>query len=103
MKEENFKRKDYLKELTLSQVRMKFKLKTQMYEAKFNYKNDPKNKKELWKCHSCQSGEIESQSHILYCEAYKELRQNRDINNDKDLIEYMRGVLTVREKLQINK
>ena len=103
MIDEKFERKEYLKELTLSQARMKFKLKTQMFEDKFNYKNDSKNKKELWKCHSCQSGEIESQSHILYCEAYKELRKDRDINNNKDLVDYMREVLTVREKLQINK
>ena len=74
-----------------------------MYAAKFNYKNDVKNKAELWKCHSCQTGEIESQSHILHCEAYKDLRKNRDIKNDVDLVDYMREVLTVRDKLQINK
>ena len=103
MKEEKFKRKDYLRELTLSEARIQFKLRTKMYEAKFNYKNDSKNKSDLWKCDSCQSGEIESQSHILYCEAYKDLRENKDINNDKDLVEYMRKVLIIRDKLKLTK
>ena len=49
------------------------------------------------------SGHIESQSHILYCEAYAELRIGKDINNDKDLVTYMKNVLLVREKLNLNK
>ena len=41
------------------------------------------------------SGHIETQSHILYCDAYADLRADKDINNNTDLVEYMKNVLTV--------
>ena len=74
-----------------------------MYRAKFNYRNDPKYSAELWKCSSCMSGQIESQSHILYCDAYADLRADRNISNNNDLVEYMKNVLKVREKLGLTK
>ena len=49
------------------------------------------------------SGQIESQSHILYCDAYADLRADRDISNNSDLVEYMKNVLTIREKLGLTK
>ena len=41
--------------------------------------------------------------HILYCDAYADLRADRDISNTSDLVEYMKNVLTVREKLGLTK
>ena len=49
------------------------------------------------------SGNIETQSHILYCEAYSELRAGKDLNSDTDLVQYMKNVLIIREKLNLNK
>ena len=49
------------------------------------------------------SGHIETQSHILYGDAYADLRADKDINNNADLVEYMKNVLTVREKLHLTK
>ena len=100
---EKFKRKEYLSDLSLSDVRIKFKLRSQMFDVKMNYKSDPRHSDKLWQCDSCQTGQIESQDHILYCPAYAELRVNKDIKSDKDLIDYMRDVLKVREKLALNK
>ena len=74
-----------------------------MFDVKLNYKSDPRHSEKLWQCDSCQNGQIESQDHILYCAAYAGLRANKDINNDKDLINYIRDVLKIREKLQLNK
>ena len=73
-----------------------------MLKFKYNYKNDPINKASLWNCDSCQSA-IETQVHILWCPAYSELRQGKDINNDDHLIEYIQRVLKMREKLDIIK
>ena len=65
-----------------------------MTNVKFNYKNDKKNREELWRCDSCKST-IDTQSHILWCPSYKELRAGKDINNDKDLVDYILKVITV--------
>ena len=40
---------------------------------------------------------------FLWCPAYSELRQGKDINNDDHLIEYIQRVLKMREKLDIIK
>ena len=98
----NFETKNYLRNMNLTDARIKFKLKTKMINVKFNYMNDPINRATLWRCDSCQSA-IDSQGHILWCPAYSELRQGKDIKNDKHLIEYIKKVLQIREKLQIIK
>ena len=92
-----------MRELSLSDARCNFKMRSKMYDVKFNYKSDPKYSSKLWPCDSCQTGEIESQDHVLYCDAYVDLRKDKDISNNSDLIKYMRDVLTVRDKLQLNK
>ena len=86
----NFETKSYLRNMTLTDARVKFKFKTKMIDVKFNYKNDPTNLATLWRCDSCQSA-IETQGHILWCPAYSELRHGKDIKNDKHLIEYVRA------------
>ena len=70
--------KEYFKNMNLDDARTKFKLRTQMLDVKFNYKHMPQNEKSLWKCDSCQTS-IESQSHIMWCPSYSELRIGKDI------------------------
>ena len=94
--------KDYLKNMNLEDARTKFKLRTKMLDVKFNYKHMPRNEKSLWKCDSCQTS-IETQSHIMWCPSYSELRAGKDIQNDKDLIEYVTKVMKIRERLNITK
>ena len=102
MKTENFERKAYVSEMTMADARLNFKLRTHMLDVKFNYKNDKKYASELWKCDSCQT-DIESQNHVLWCPVYKDLREGKDINNNKDLIEYMKKVISIRDKLKMTK
>ena len=49
------------------------------------------------------SGSIQTQSHILYCDAFRELRKDKDLNSDIDLVAYMKSVLIIREKLDLIK
>ena len=100
---EKFEMQDYVKHMKIEDARVNFSLKSKMYKAKFNYKNDPEYSADLWRCSRCMSGHIETQSHILYCDAYADLRADKDINNNTDLVEYMKNVLTVREKLHLTK
>ena len=73
-----------------------------MTDVKFNYKSDKKFSNELWKCDS-RGTAIETQSHILWCPAYQELRAGKSINSDSDLVNYITDVLKIRVNLGINK
>ena len=92
---EDFQRKPYLSNLTMQNARMQFKIRSKLnFSAKYE--------REMWLCDSCCSA-IESQSHILFCPAYAELRSGKDLKEDKDLIEYVRKVMEVRIKLKLKK
>ena len=102
MQSENFKTKDYLREMDMNKARINFKIRTEMLNFKFNYKSDPKHSACLWNCDSCQSA-IETQDHILWCPSYSELREGKNLKSDKDIIEYFDKVLKIRDKLKITK
>ena len=68
-----------------------------MLEVKDNYKG--KYKTTTLNCDSCLSS-YETQDHILFCPAYIELRKDKDINSDKDLVNYVRQVMKLRDDLK---
>ena len=74
-----------------------------MIDVKMNFMNDQKYSRELWRCNSCKTCAIESQSHVLHCQAYRKLREGKDLKKDKDIVDYFRGVLVIRAKLDILK
>ena len=102
MKNEIFERKSYINDMTMKEAQTYFKYRTHMTNVKFNYKNEKKNREELWRCDSCKSA-IDTQSHILWCPSYKELRAGKNINNNADLVKYIQTVMEIREKLNILK
>ena len=64
--------------------------------VKMNYKGNPQYEKQLWKCNKCSK--IDSEEHILWCESYKELRKGRNLQNNKDLCQYLQQVIKKRMK-----
>ena len=73
-----------------------------MVNVKFNYNSDLANTASLWRCKSCQTS-IDTQNHIMWCPSYSELREGKNIDNDKDLIEYVRKVMIIRDRLKLTK
>ena len=98
---ENFGLKLYFKNLTVTEARIKFRIKTKMIHAKLNFRNDRRNSQLNWICESCENSCIESQSHIMWCEAYSYLRDGLDLKSDKDLVNYFTEVATIRQELQL--
>ena len=97
MDSEKFKCKDYLSSLSISQARTLFKHKYSMTEnVKINYKGDATFTKLLWKCQECMNQDTEI--HLLWCPAYKELRMGMDLSSDKDLCNYLQKVIQIRCK-----
>ena len=43
-------------------------------------------------------GVTESQTHVMYCPGYEQLRVGKDMGEDADLGSYFRDVLLMREK-----
>ena len=99
---ESYEAKNYLKEMTIPNARMMFRMRSKMVSCKMNMSSKRSNIETFWKCESCMSGAIETLSHILYCEAYKPLREGKSLDSDKDLVEYFRKVMEIRDKLGIS-
>ena len=73
--------KDYFISNNVEDVRTKFHLRTKMVDAKLNFENKKNYSHELWLCDSCETS-IESQSHLLWCPAYQNLREGKDLSKD---------------------
>ena len=93
--EENFCKKTYLESLNLIDSRLMYRIRSKTTGAKMNMKSSEKFSKELWKCEDC--GNIDSQSHILWCPAYSPQREGKNISDEKDIVEYFREVFQFRE------
>ena len=100
--DEKYEFKNYFKELKVEDARIKFRLETKMVDAKFNFKNKKNYHSELWQCDSFERA-IESQSHLLWCPAYQQLRDGKDLKDDKHLISYIKKVLKIREELSLRR
>ena len=74
--------------MSMQNARMMLRIRSKMVQCKMNFSSKKSNNETVWKCHSCMSGAIDTQSHILYCEAYKPLREGKSLDSDKDLVEY---------------
>ena len=100
LRDETSKGNGYFYQETLQNVRLLFRFRVDLIEAKGNFKQKYKDEQML--CDSCES-EIDVNTHILHCPAYAELRKNRVLNNDKHLAEYTKEVLEIRTKLRLNR
>ena len=86
--------KDYMGKKVLKDVRDIFRARTQLLEGfKANYKNMYKGK--YMRCEGCKLA-IDTQSHVLVCNEYGDLRVDQDLSNDDAMIAYYRKVLKRR-------
>ena len=53
----------------------------------------------LQKPNRCAGTEV-TQDHIVRCPTYKHLRVEKNLSDDKDLVNYFRKVIDIREKLE---
>ena len=100
--DESYKRKDYFNNMTVDDIRLKFRINTRMIDSKFNIKNKNNYRKELFRRDSCKKS-IESQTHLLWCPAYKSLREGKVLSSDKDLVEYIKNVMIIRDQLNLER
>ena len=99
VKEEEFGQKEYMSKMNMHDARLYFRIRTRSIKCKMNQPSDRHNKETLWKCTAC--GNIDSQKHIMWCPAFKEIREGRSLESDNDLVNYFRQVLIIRDKLDL--
>ena len=94
---EDYSTKEYLKTMRMSNARLRFRIRTKMVQnVAFNFSSDPQFVNRLWRCVHC--GCMDSISHVLNCEGYKYLREGKDMEDDLDLVNYFRNVISLRDK-----
>ena len=82
--------KEYIKNQDLSSARDMFRLRSRMTTTvKMNYPSDKKYKSDLWRCKNYHC--LDTQTRIMTYPEYLHL------DNDKDLISYLRKVLNMRD------
>ena len=67
--------------------------------VKMNFPSDIAYRKQSWKCFHCPN--IDTQSHVRYCPAYEHLRMNKNLDDDKDLVNYFQKVIAMREAEEV--
>ena len=83
--------------MSMSEARMFFRIRTEMIRCKMNQSSEPVNRATLWKCTAC--GYVDTQSHLIHCPAFKDIREGKDLGSDNDLVDYFTKVLKIREEL----
>ena len=104
--QEEFQLQPYLETLSIPDARLKFKLKTGMTPTvRMNFPSDTDFARKLWTCPGCSDDKAEyatvegmrdTQAHILSCPGYEDLREDKDLSSDKDLVGYFRLVMNRR-------
>ena len=95
LKDEPFELKKYFTQLTLKDARVKFSLDTKMLRGiKAEFSSDPQNEAELWVCDFCLRAQ--SLRHMEICPYFERERQNRALNDVKDLVSYFKDIMTIR-------
>ena len=70
--------------------------RSNMTTVKWNKRIDKCHQKSLWICEEC--GNIDKQSHIVWCPSFASLREGKSLDNDADLVRYFQEVLKIREE-----
>ena len=87
-----------MKSMKLRDARTLFRMRSGMINAKMNMKSNTSYSMDLWRCDDCRS--MDSQSHIIWCPAYAELREGKNLDCDLDLVAYYQQVMKLREDNQ---
>ena len=93
---EKFEEQKYMNDMSMHDARMMFQIRSSMANTRMNQRSDKNNTKNLWKCRECSN--IDSQSHILWCPFFSQLREGKSLDSDEDLVGYFHEVFKIREE-----
>ena len=85
--------------MTLEDSRLNFRIRANMTEFAFNFRNKKEYSEVSWICRSCNEA-IDTSLHAKWCVAHSDLREGKDLNSVDDLVVYIREVLKRREEMK---
>ena len=92
---EEYEIKNYLNELNLAQARLKFRERSScMKFCRTHASSDQGNIKARFQCFACSN--VDVLSHWRTCLSYANLRRNRDLDSDVDLLAYYQDIILLR-------
>ena len=53
-------------------------------------------------CDSCETS-IDSMNHVLWCVSYREIRAGKNLQNDRDLANYLHEVFKIRSNMEVKR
>ena len=98
IREEAWGIKDYVKSGNLYSVRSTWNVQSYMLDVAGNYSHHTKYEATGWLCQACDLHIREDQDHITQCKGYSDLLQGRNMDDDKELVEFYRLVMARREE-----
>ena len=95
---EKFEMKQYFKDLSLENSRMKLRERSLMMNyCRSHYHNDRKNISKNYRCFHCM--EIDSLEHWRYSKCYENMRKNKDLSQDIHLVQFYLQIIELRKKM----
>ena len=100
--DEEYETKDYFSKYDLAKARIKFKQRSNcMTYCKMHSPSDKLNIETLFECpEGC--GFQDSIFHWRRCRAYEHLRNNKNLDNEFDLLSYYQNIINLRKQEQSN-
>ena len=74
-----------------------------LQHVKMSFKSDTAYMKSLWKCEAEGCGLMDTNHHLVTCEGYSNLRETRDLRDDRQLCEYLHEIFMIRDAKQNKK
>ena len=91
--------KEYVKSVNLYSVRSTWELRAYMLKVAGNYSHHSRYLATDWRCQACQLQVREDQDHLATtCDGYKDLREGKDMDDDKEMVDFFRMVMRRREQ-----
>ena len=100
---QNLEIKEYGKSGTLFTARKTWEVRSHMLDVAGNYPGHRKYKHSNWRCQACNQEVKEDQEHLIICEGYQELREDADLGNEQELVEFFGRVMAKRKEMKWDK
>ena len=97
---EDLEMKEYVKSGTLYSARKTWEVRSHMLDIAGNYPGQRKYEESNWRCQACNQEVKEDQEHLTICEGYQELREDADLGNEQELVEFFGRVMANRKEMK---
>ena len=92
--------KDHVKKGVLFSRRKTWEVRSHMLDVAGNFPGHRKYEPSNWRCQACNQEVKEDQEHLTICEGYQELREDADLGNEQELVEFFGRVMANRKEMK---